>query len=109
MGHRDQYIRANGKFRELTREEQMKIVDSAGHAGHHRAVKAGYLRIIDSLTALVQTPERVCNYMIDVDHPEEPPMVQCFDQSQFDGRIKMYGRDPAEIARELGIKRPSAS
>jgi hypothetical protein len=80
------------KMQKLPQEEQLAIANG-GHAGHHRAVREGYFKLVDCLHALAQTPERVCLYVQPVDPPRfvGQPRVEFFDQKNFGGRLKMYG------------------
>lgn len=80
------------RFQKLSPAEQEKIVRS-GHDGHRRAVRDGLLSLVDSLVATVQTAERVCVYSQAVSDGglTGAPEVHLFDQSDFDGRMKLYG------------------
>lgn len=76
------------KFDALEMDAQKKIL-TGGHPGHHRAVQQGYLRIVDALTAIAQTTERICirNQGINADVPE----VSFWAADEFEGRMKLYG------------------
>jgi hypothetical protein len=80
----------------LSLEEQHKTLGQT-HDGHHQAVKEGLLKLCDALTAVAQTPERMCSYMQKVAVGRrvvrflDQPVVQLFDQSDFSGRMKLYG------------------
>jgi hypothetical protein len=59
-------------------------------------VAEGLLELIDSVTAVAQTPERVCTCAQRVDRGGAyvgQPQVMFFDQAQFDGRMKMFGAE----------------
>jgi hypothetical protein len=94
-------FRQTAKFDKLSRAEQDKIIQ-AGHDRHHEGVKQGLFELVDSMVSVAQTPERVCNYMLEMKR-DAVPVVHFFDQSEFDGRLKMYGRDINKLRRELGI------
>jgi hypothetical protein len=82
------------KFHGLDPEEQRKLVD-AGHKVHHQMVKDGLLTVCDVLSALAQTPERVCQYVQKLDEHGRltgQPEVGFSPQENFDGRIKMFGK-----------------
>jgi hypothetical protein len=75
-------------------EQRAKIGDS--HGDQHRAVAEGWLTVHDGLTSLAQTPQRVCIYAQKVAVGRRvlflgQPDVRAFDQSNFDGRMKMFG------------------
>jgi hypothetical protein len=85
-------FKPTAKLQALTKAEQTKLLNG-GHSRHHQAVKEGLLEIADSLTATVQTPERVCWYVQTVDHGwlVGKPEVRFASQAEFDGRLKMFG------------------
>lgn len=78
------------KFDTLPKEEQEKLL-KAGHDKHHAAVKSGYLKLDDALACVAQTPERVCSYTRILGDPDEKARALIFNQSEFDGRLKLYG------------------
>lgn len=84
---------ATEKFWELPLEEQFSLRNSS-HNDHHKAVAQGLFDIHDALMCCVQTAQRVCLYTrrFDQDKAETTYM----DQSEFGGRLKMYGADPKE-------------
>jgi hypothetical protein len=65
-------------------------------------VAEGLLELVDSSTAVAQTPERVCT----VAQPVRlgvyvgQPQVMFVNQAQFDGRLKMFGAKMGERDRE---------
>ena len=81
------------KFHALAPEQQKELVNR-GHDAHHQAVADGLMLCEDILSAIVQTPERVCHYVQKVErgqfvgHPE----ARFSPQKDFDGRIKMFGK-----------------
>jgi hypothetical protein len=77
------------KLQKLSFEERQTILNGG------LAVREGLLELVDCLSALAQTPERVCHYVQTVDHRWSvgQPEVRFFDQKDFDGRMKMYGRN----------------
>lgn len=85
-------FKPTAKLQALGWEEVLKSLD-AGHSRHHEMVKEGLLELHDTLIALVQTPQMVCQYVQHVDHgkPIGPPETSFFPQDAFDGRLKMYG------------------
>jgi hypothetical protein len=80
----------------LSLEEQHKILGQT-HDGHHQAVKEGLLKLCDAMTPLAQTPDRVCQYVQKIESDRrgvrflDQPAVHLFDQSDFDGRMKLFG------------------
>lgn len=83
------------KMMALPHEEQKRIAGQ-GHDAHHRAAHEGYFEIRDALVAVAQTPERVCIYHQFTEgayHPVEAPAANFFQQSQFGGRLKMFGEE----------------
>ena len=84
------------KFDGLTRERQMAIL-GGGHDVHHKAALDGYLRIVDSIMCIAQTPERVCVAVMP--KAEEGKTEFSFsDQQNFGGRLKMFGKPSPESA-----------
>jgi hypothetical protein len=83
---------------ELSIEEQKRLLDST-HDRHHQAVKEGLLTLADVLTAVGQTAESVCHYVLEKN--ADQPTVQFFPQADFAGRMKMYGHDPLTLLTEL--------
>lgn len=73
--------------------EEQDALHNSGHDKHHEAVKKGLMEMLDGLTAVAQTPERVCLCHVVIARTDLPPEVQFFDQDCFGGRLKMYG-DP---------------
>lgn len=80
--------KANPAYLRLMRAE------SATQRG--KRVAQGLLEMIDSVTAVAQTPERVCTVAQPVDRGGVyigQPQVRFSDQAQFGGRLKMFGAD----------------
>lgn len=76
----------------LPEAKQLEVLNSS-HDRHHQAVKEGLLEVCDSLFAIVQTPERVCQYIQDFDQRGKTvskPDVWFGPQEQFSGRLKMF-------------------
>ncbi len=65
-------------------------------------VAEGLLELVDSVTAVAQTPQRVCTVAQPVRRGVYvgEPTVMFFDQAQFDGRLKMFGVKIDERDRE---------
>jgi hypothetical protein len=85
------------KLRALPPEEYRKLINAKSHEEHHAAVKQGLLAVHDALACTAQTSERVCLYT-QTYYPKriEPigrPDVQFFNQSEFAGRMKMFGEE----------------
>ena len=92
-------FRSTAAFKALPEQEQRRIIE-AGHDEHHRAAAKGLLTLSDAVTAVVQTPDRVCVCTQILDgrkQPDGPPQIQCGPQSQFGGRLKMYGDQKPEF------------
>ena len=91
------------KFQALPIEKQKWLINSS-NKDHHRLAAEGYLRVVDSRTAVVQTPERVCCCTQEVagDRLVGQPTVKHFAQDEFSGRLKMFGEDKLEAARVKG-------
>lgn len=72
--------------------------------GRRAMVEEGLLELIDSYTATVQTPQRVCMVCQPVDRGvfTGEAQTQFFDQDEFDGRGKMYGGELSDKDREEG-------
>jgi hypothetical protein len=79
------------KLQKLSFQERQTILNG-GQDRHHLPVREGLPELVDCLSALAQTPERVCRYVQTVDHGWSvgQPEVRFFDQKDFDGRMKMY-------------------
>jgi len=76
--------------------EQQKAIINQGHDGHHQAVRQGLFTIHDVLCAVAQNDKRVCLYNQSVRSSGlfyGQPQVDFFDQADFDGRLKMYGKE----------------
>jgi len=93
-------FRATEKFNALPYEEQKRRVES-GHDEHHRMVAEGLYRIIDCFNAVAQTAARVCIRMQPVDRTQKPE-TKLFDQADFDGRMKFYGKQPPDFLSKRG-------
>jgi len=82
---------------------EKRAITSAGHDGHHQAVRDGYYTVEDSFTAVAQTSERVC---VVTQFLDRDPLAanshdtRFFDQRDFGGRLKMYGRGEEREERE---------
>lgn len=89
------------KLTTLPIEKQKRLLN-ASNKDHHQLAAEGYLRVVDSRTAVVQTPERVCCCTQEVKRGElvGRPDVKHFAQDEFGGRMKMYGEDKLEAARQ---------
>lgn len=89
------------KMQALPLEKQKKLINQ-GHDRHHKLAAEGYLKLIDSFTALVQTPERACISTQEVDGQffVGQPDTRCLNQAEFGGRLKMFGEDPFEKERK---------
>ncbi len=86
-------FKATEKFHALPGAAQHALLNSS-HDRQHEAVKEGLLTLNDALSVVVQTPERVCQYVQDISprgQPLAPPDAVCFPQSDFGGRMKMFG------------------
>lgn len=70
--------------------------------GRRAMVRDGLLELVDSFTAVVQTPERVCMCMQPVERGEfvGEATVNFCPQEEFDGRGKMYGGELSDEDRE---------
>ena len=85
-------FRTTPAFNLLSKEEGLAILN-AGHDRHHQAVKEGLLAMYHTLTAVAQTPQRVCLYiqrMNEYHGYQGPPKVEFYDQQEFDGWVKMF-------------------
>lgn len=74
-------------------EEEQRALANSSHDRHHEGVKQGLYEILDGLTAVAQTPERVCMCSVIVGRTDIPPDIRLIEQDDFGGRLKMYG-DP---------------
>lgn len=85
-------FRPTPKVLALPWEEQEKLRNATSD-DHHQAVRDGLLEVGDALHVTVQTPERVCFYIQEFGPggPKGRPESFCFDQSEFDGRLKLFG------------------
>jgi hypothetical protein len=82
------------KLLALPVKEQEKLVRKKYDDHYKRAIKEGWFIMSDGLTAVAQDPARVCIYtqLIDANHQYNgAPEQLFFDQSDFHGRMKMYG------------------
>lgn len=87
-------FKPTAKYAALPRKEKIRIAKTArGHFQHHRMAAEGLFEIVDSITAVVQTGQRVCNCSQPVERGTfvGGPTVHYFAQSEFEGRLKMYG------------------
>lgn len=93
----DQYQQTPA-FDALPYEERQRIA----HSGHPRDLPA-YFQPHDALMAVAQTPERACLYLQKMQVPGflliGEPKIHFLNQSEFDGRLKMYG---VELPHEVG-------
>lgn len=97
MFHRTEKLRAMGP-----EAEKALMGPGSTHNQHHAAVKEGLLTVHDGLTAVAQTPERVCIYQQMVDRryrPIDQPQTNFFDQETFGGRLKMFGVEKEETVQ----------
>lgn len=89
------WFRSTPKLMTLSIEKQKAIVDG-GHDKQWKAVREGYLVVSDALSMVAQTPVRVCTYTRGLPFQEdEKPVVHFFDQADFGGRLKMFGKESA--------------
>ncbi len=67
-------------------------------------VAAGFLTICDTLAAWVQTPDRVCQYSQKIKNgrPSEKPEYLFWNQDNFNGRLKMFGKEEFKNAAPGG-------
>ena len=74
---------------------KQKKLHNQNHGEHHKLAAQGYYRIIDSLTALVQTPKRICVCTQEVDRGAlvGNPDSHLMNNDDFGGRMKMFGVD----------------
>lgn len=72
--------------------------------GRHEMVREGLLELIDSITAVVQTPQRVCMCIHAVGRGAGEVQTTFSDQADFDGRGKMYGGEISDEDREDAAK-----
>lgn len=88
------------KLTALPIEKQKRLINGS-RKDHHQLAAEGYLRVVDSRTAVVQTPERVCFCTQEVKRGKlaGQPNVRHFAQDEFSGRMKMYGEDKLEAER----------
>ena len=87
-------FRPTDKMNALPIEEQERLASHPdGHEGHHRAVKDGYFILVDCLSAVAQTRERVCSRIQPVVNGKflDAPETRVFSQENFGGRLKMFG------------------
>lgn len=84
------------RFLALPVSQRHELLD-AGYDRHHRAVAEGFLTVGDALCAIVQTPERVCQYTQDLQggQPKGKPRSLILPQANFSGRLKMFGTEDA--------------
>jgi hypothetical protein len=85
-------FKPTAKLAQLPEAKQREVLDTS-HDRHHQAVKDGLLEVCDSLFAIAQTPERVCQYVQDFNlHGKtvSKPDVMFGPQEQFSGRLKMF-------------------
>jgi hypothetical protein len=61
------------------------------HARQHEAVERGLFQLNDALTALVQTPERVC-VCTQVVNSCDRPELNVIPQAAFEGRLRLFGK-----------------
>jgi hypothetical protein len=88
-------FRPTPKFFDLSPAKQTYFV-GGGHDRQHQAVKEGVMDVCDVLAATVQTAERVCIYQHEIDprwRLTGAPATRCFPQSEFSGRLKMFGAE----------------
>jgi hypothetical protein len=86
------------RFHKLPEAQQRELMNSS-HDRQHKAVAEGLLTVGDALFAIVQTPERVCQYVQDYDRHRQPvgkPQPMFFPQEHFNGRLKMFGTEKFE-------------
>jgi hypothetical protein len=93
------------KFQELTPAAQEALLNG-GHDKHHRAVEEGTMSVCDALSAVVQTPQRVCTYTDTIGRkgPRRSPQVLFSPQSELDGRLKLYGSLENAFTTKTGRK-----
>lgn len=98
-------FKPTAKFDALDEKRQREMLDG-GHEAHHRLAAEGYFEIIDSVTAIAQTPERVCIASQQVDHGAlvGQPETRTGPQEDFGGRLKMFGEDKLEKKRKAGAQ-----
>lgn len=79
-------------------EEQGALMHH-GHDRHHKAVKEGLLSVADGLVSVAQTPLRMCSYVQRIGRAGflDAPEVHFFDQCNFAGRLKMFGKSEVEV------------
>jgi hypothetical protein len=80
------HYRATDAFLKLPPDRQKFYSASANR--NREAVARGYMTVDDSLTALAQTPERVC--ISSLITGQEQPLTNFWRQDEYDGRTKFY-------------------
>ena len=91
-------FRPTEKFHALDQEAKDRLMHT-GPDAHHRGVREGLFTRVDALVTLAQTPLRVCQYFQECSPrgvAVGPPDVHIGDQSQFDGRLKFFGKPSPE-------------
>lgn len=88
-------FRSTERFNALPEAQQRKI-EKRGMRAIRKAVTAGLFTRADGIQVVVQTPERVCHCVQDFDSNHQPvggPRIQLVPQSNFGGRLKMFGQE----------------
>lgn len=92
------------KFNKLSRAARHRI--TSNYQAAHKAVRDGILAMEDAIHVMVQTPARFCAYSQPI-HREARPRVLFGAQGEFEGRMKLFGCDPAETAQMLSWLEPA--
>lgn len=92
----DMYM-PTAKMLELSMEEQKRLAD-LGASARPRLVREGLYDVIDSYTALAQTPELVMTVNQAADD-ETAPVTRCGPLNSLTGRLKMFGGEDQENAQ----------
>ncbi len=85
-------FKATARLDALPKERHRALLN-ASHDEQHKAVAEGLLEVCDAILVMVQTPERICQYVQEIG-PHGPvgnATAQFFPQEGFTGRLKMYG------------------
>jgi hypothetical protein len=84
-------FKATPRLRALPEARQRALLNG-GHDKQHQAVAEGLLEVCDAIVAIVQTKERVLQYVQEIGPhgPTGKPDAQFYPQADFSGRMKMF-------------------